>query len=83
MITMQNAKKAKEDHDLGTRVMAHRYLYYVLADPVLTDFAYDALERLARESLPATSPVHGIGSSLPRSYTAEQVSCAMLMLDER
>jgi NAD-dependent DNA ligase len=57
-------------------VMAHRYLYYVESDPTLPDSAYDQLERQARAACPPESPVHGIGSSLPSSYTAEQVQRA-------
>ena len=83
MMTIDDAMKVNEDHDLETRVMAHRYLYYVLAEPVLSDFDYDILERKAREVSSEDSPVHGVGSSLPQSYSMEQVSCAMLMLDER
>lgn len=61
--------------------MAHRYLYYVLAQPVLPDAAYDALEREARAALPPGSPVHGVGSSLPSSYTADQVALARRLKD--
>lgn len=61
-------------------VMAHRYLYYVLADPVLSDFAYDDLEREARAVLPEDSPVQGVGSSLPSSYTPAQIALAESML---
>ena len=66
----------KLPENLELEVMAHRYLYYVLAEPVLLDHQYDMLERRARESLPATSPVQGVGSCLPSSYTAEQVARA-------
>lgn len=52
-------------------VLAHRYLYYVLAEPVLPDAAYDALERRVMAATPETSPVHNIGSSLPSDYNSE------------
>ena len=51
-----------------TEVLAHRYLYYVLAEPILPDLVYDVLEREARAICPMDSPVHGVGSSLPSSY---------------
>ncbi len=66
--------------DLELAVMAHRYLYYVLSTPVLSDSAYDRLEREARAALSDTSPVHGVGSSLPSSYTAAQVAHARALL---
>ncbi len=52
-------------------VMAHRYRYYVMADPAISDYAYDILERQAREVCPPESPVHGVGSCLPSSYSDE------------
>lgn len=61
-------------------VMAHRYLYYVLAEPVISDFEYDALERMAREIAPPESPVHCVGSSLSSSYTPQQIAFAKELL---
>ena len=52
--------------------MAHRYLYYVLSESVLADAVYDQIEREARAICPPGSPVHGVGSSLPSSYSPEQ-----------
>jgi NAD-dependent DNA ligase len=65
--------------DYEDEVMAHRYLYYVLADPVLPDMEYDIIERRAREVCPPDSPVHGVGSSLPSSYTETQIALAITM----
>lgn len=62
--------------ELETEVMAHRYLYYVLSEPRLPDLVYDDLERQARAVCDAGSPVHGVGSSLPSSYTGEQIARA-------
>jgi NAD-dependent DNA ligase len=62
---MIDAKK----HEL--EVLAHRYLYYVLGEPVLPDLVYDMLEREARGICPRESPVHGVGSSLPESYSED------------
>jgi NAD-dependent DNA ligase len=69
--------------DLEDQVMAHRYLYYVLAEPVLHDAVYDTIERKAREVCPPESPVHGIGSSLPGSYSDEHVLLATQMLHRK
>lgn len=63
--------------NLELEVMAHRYLYYVESEPVLTDFDYDVLERKARAACPPESPVHGVGSSLPSSYSEAQIARAM------
>jgi NAD-dependent DNA ligase len=63
-------------------LMAHRYLYYVLGDTVISDYQYDMLERQAREYLPMDHPLQGIGSSLASSYTDAQVCLAMQMLEE-
>jgi len=56
-----------------TEVMAHRYIYYVLCDNVISDPEYDLLEREARELCHESSPIHGVGSSLASSYTPEQI----------
>jgi NAD-dependent DNA ligase len=56
-----------------TEVLAHRYLYYVLAEPVLPDLVYDVLEREARAICPLGSPVHGVGSSLASSYSESAI----------
>ena len=58
-------------------IMVHRYLYYVEAQPEISDYEYDKLERDAREVCDETSPVHGGGSSLPSSYSKEQINDAL------
>lgn len=57
-------------------VLAHRYLYYVLDDPLISDFEYDKLERIARELCEGSSPVHGVGSCLKTSYSPEVIKYA-------
>ncbi len=57
-----------ENQALEDIIMAHRYLYYVLCDPVLPDLEYDELDRKATALLPSESPVHQVGSSLESSY---------------
>ena len=58
-------------------IMAHRYLYYVECQHVLPDLIYDSLEREARSVCPPESPVHGVGSCLPDSYSAAQRAHAL------
>lgn len=64
---------------LEQQVLAHRFLYYVLDDPAISDFEYDRLERRARSLLPLDSPVHGVGSSLRSSYPEEIEALALSM----
>ena len=61
-------------------IMAHRYLYYVLASPVYPDCTYDILEREARTVCPEDSVVHKVGSSLPSSYSQEIIDLALVKL---
>jgi NAD-dependent DNA ligase len=53
---------------LAKIISAHRYLYFVLTEPVISDAEYDRLEKSLssdeRESL-------GVGSSLESSYSDE------------
>jgi len=51
-------------------VLINRYLYYVYDHTLLLDHEYDKIERSAREVLPETSVVHGIGSSNASDYSA-------------
>jgi len=52
-------------------ILAHRYLYYVLGEPVVSDAVYDQMEREARAALPESSVVHKVGSSNPWDYSDE------------
>lgn len=62
-----------------TRAMAHRYMYYVESDPVITDREYDLLDAAILPWLPPESPLHKPGSSLEQSYTEEHRRCARLL----
>jgi len=55
----------KQHEDL---ILLHRYCYYVLCDPIISDFIYDQLETEARKVCPETSVVHKVGSVLSSSY---------------
>jgi DNA ligase (NAD+) len=57
--------------------LAHRYRYYVMCDPVISDFEYDQLEREAKKILPPDSPVHGVGSDRASDYPPEAVEAAL------
>lgn len=68
-------------------VMAHRYLYYVLADPILKDWDYDKLDKELVDILnekftedECRSPVLFPGSDLKESYTADEKELGELML---
>ncbi len=61
---------------LETEVMVHRYLYYVLAQPAMSDYDYDILERQAREVCGEESPVHDVGSDCESDYPKEIVYLA-------
>lgn len=61
------------DAELSLAVMTHRYRYYVLAKPTISDQEYDALEREAVERLPAGHPVHQCGSDRAQDYEPEVV----------
>ena len=72
---------ARTQAEITREVMAHRYLYYVLATPVLNDHEYDLIERKARELLPPDSVVHKVGSCLESSYTQEEIDFAYKLLE--
>lgn len=68
------------DPTLELDVMAHRYLYYVLAAPVISDREYDILEAIALRELPDDSPARMLGSSIAEHYTLEAIRRAEWLL---
>lgn len=66
----------QDKKDIENKILAHRYIYYVLNDSIISDAYYDKLERDARAILPEDSKVHGIGSSLASDYSEEVVALA-------
>lgn len=65
------------NQELINFVMAHRYLYYVLCKPVITDYEYDQLESRALKVI--DDPNHSInfpGSSLEKDYSPEIIAIA-------
>lgn len=63
--------------------MAHRYLYYILGIPVLTDEQYDKLEYDARFVINDGSPIHGVGSDLESDYNEEVRKFAQRLLQQK
>ncbi len=53
--------------------LTHRYLYYVLAQSIISDQAYDELEKscLDHPDLPADSPLREPGSDSASSYSKD------------
>lgn len=51
--------------------MAHRYLYYVKNTPVISDFEYDMLEKVALDVISKDHPLNSSGSDLEESYSDE------------
>ncbi len=64
--------------DLATLVLVHRYLYYVLSRPVISDYEYDMMER----SLDPDDPVrNSVGSDQAKDYSFEVRALAQSLLD--
>ena len=70
------------NHSIADQCMAHRYLYYVLSSPVISDWEYSKLEAkaLADESLPENHPMQFPGSDVAAHYPVEIVELAMQLL---
>lgn len=60
--------------------LAHRYLYYVLMIPVISDKEYDKLEQLAVEDADEDHPIHGVGSSNAEDYPKNVIAIAFDLL---
>ncbi len=66
--------------ELEKLVLVHRYLYYVEANPIISDYEYDEIEKAARLQLPFDNVVHQVGSSLPSSYSEEIKQYALSLI---
>lgn len=68
-------------------LMAHRYLYYVVNHPVIPDSVYDRMDDSFLEQVPLEgtmrSVVHQPGSSLPESYTQDEIDVARRLLGKK
>ncbi len=69
-------------HTLERQTLAHRYLYYVLSESIISDRDYDELEKraLADPDLPADSLLHRPGSDCASSYSADVKQHALRLL---
>lgn len=68
--------------ELELEVLAHRYLYFILNVPVISDFQFDLLQMEAQAVLPKGSPVYQMASVLSSNYPTDAVSraCDLLMM---
>lgn len=67
-------------HNCGMLVMAHRYLYHVLHNPLISDAEYDVLEAHAIPHMPPDHPIHKPGSDNRDDYTLDVVHLAGRMM---
>lgn len=64
-------------------IMAHRYLYYVKNQPVISDYEYDMLEKEAIKNVGSDSPIKSPGSDLESSYSNEVKALASAFYSKR
>lgn len=57
-------------------ILAHRYLYYVLGNPVLSDQKYDKLEKKFLKLYPDSEVIKTCGSDLSSDYSEEIIIMA-------
>ncbi len=69
------------DEEISERILlAHRYLYYVLGRPVISDFEYDKLEREHLKKFPDSVAMNQPGSDKAEHYSAEVQRLALILL---
>lgn len=56
--------------DIGWELLIHKYLYYVINDPILDDTEYDILEKMWERAT---------GKEMPVDFPYEKPSCEMIM----
>jgi NAD-dependent DNA ligase len=61
--------------DKVKQCLLHRYLYYVLSSPIISDYAYDMLEVEAKKE-DTEGLISTVGSSLSKSYPKEIIELA-------
>lgn len=71
-----------EQLSTADKCLVHRYLYYVLNEPIIKDMAYDIMEMLAREMADKSHPIHRVGSSLARDYPDWVKEMALTMIND-
>lgn len=60
--------------------MVHRYLYYVVGRPIISDYQYDMLEKKAVETADENHKIHSAGSDLASSYSDEIIKIAKTLI---
>lgn len=70
------------ENNLADVCLAHRYLYYVLNEPIISDMEYDILEKEARKTADGDHQINKPGSDLKSSYTTEIIKLANNMLND-
>ena len=71
----------KSNSKLADLCMIHRYLYYVLCEPIISDVEYDLMEKKALLTCAETHPIRKPGSDLKSSYSSEIVRQANELLN--
>ncbi len=69
-----------QDLNIEDQCMVHRYLYYVLFEPIISDYEYDMLEKEAEKVAPEDHPIHRHGSDLKSSYDKKIIDIANNLL---
>ena len=64
--------------NIEDKILFHRYRYYIMCDPLISDFEYDMLDKEAVAILPPDSVVNQPGSDLKSSYPAHIAEMAEL-----
>lgn len=61
-------------------IMAHRYLYYCVNSPQISDSRYDVIESAALRVLPESSAIRKTGSSFESDYSEAQKQIAKKLI---
>jgi len=90
LISLEKSTEAAPEKvdDLKNVLRFHEYRYYVMNEPLITDFEYDTLYKLLErtekqhpELVTADSPTQRVGSSLNQSFPTVQHLVPMLSLE--
>lgn len=78
----EDTRDYREFDFLEDSILAHRYLYYVKNNPILTDIQYDKMEHEAKEfdGIPKSSDLYKPGSDKEESYPPHVRALAMYLL---
>ena len=60
--------------DKKKEILVHRYLYYVLNEPIISDYEYDTLEKNYLKNNSNDADITKPGSSLSSSYSQEIIN---------